>query len=216
MHLHGGARAPERIESSMTASAGAHSPHTDVVRVPVVGASRERLQDVGLLIGTEMPNVGLPIPHYRGSVVEGYTLPFVCFSRVVVRTAQVHERGCDVHWLERHVRMTQIFLGLGDAPFAMVLGKPSHGSALPDPSSLRAYVFPPGHGVMLHLGTWHEFPMVIERPVTVLTISSEEVVEALSRARVPAELDANDVLKIDVVERLGVRVIADISRSGSV
>src|SRR4051812_26020628 len=104
------------------------------VRVPVVDATRENIADYGLLIGLDVPNAGLAIPFYKGSVIEGHNLPFVCNGRAVVRTAQIHKRANEVRWLERHMRMTQLFVGLGDAPFVMVLGKPTHksGASAPD------------------------------------------------------------------------------------
>ena len=37
-----------------------------------------------------------------------------------------------------------------------------------------------GHGIMIHQGTWHDFPLCVKEPVTVLTANSPEVVEALA------------------------------------
>jgi hypothetical protein len=65
------------------------------------------------------------------------------------------------------------------------------------------FVFPPGHGIMLHRGTWHDFPMAIDRPVTVLTANSEEVIAALTSQKDPDEMDRGDVYKIDMVRRTG-------------
>src|SRR4051794_24111684 len=100
------------------------------IRVPVIDGTRESLADYGLFIGTDVPNAGLAIPFYKGSVIEGHNLPFVCNGRAVVRTAQIHKRSNDVRWLERHLRMTQLFIGLGSAPFVMVLGKPTHARGM--------------------------------------------------------------------------------------
>lgn len=182
------------------------------LRLPLVDATRDNVADYGIYIGTDVPNAGLSIPFYKGSVIEGHNLPFVCHGRAVVRTAQIHKRPNEVTWLERHMRMTQLFVGLGDAPFVMVLGKPTHasGSALPDPSTVKAFKIAPGHGIMIHEGTWHDFPMAYGPPVTVLTMNSEEVVLALASAKAAAELDAGDVYKIDVLRRLGVRLVAEI------
>ena len=133
-------------------------------------------------------------------------LPFLYHGKAVVRTARIHPRQGEVTWLERHLRMTQLFVGLGDAPLAMVLGKPNHahGDVVPAIEDVVAFVLPPGHGVLIHAGTWHDFPMAIDRPVTVLTANSEEVVEALAAQKTPAEMDEGDVYKIDVRKRTGV------------
>src|SRR4051812_11590175 len=105
-------------------------PPIPTLPVPVLDATRENLADYGLFIGLDVPNAGLAIPFYKGSVIEGHNLPFVCHGRAVVRTAQIHKRSNEVRWLERHMRMTQLFLGLGAAPFVMVLGKPTQARGM--------------------------------------------------------------------------------------
>jgi hypothetical protein len=67
---------------------------------------------------------------------------------------------------------------------------------------------PPGHGIMIHKGTWHDFPLAIGRPVTCLTANSEKVVKALASMKEPAEMNHGDVEKIEVKKRLGVQVFA--------
>lgn len=103
------------------------------------------------------------------------------------------------------MRMTQLFVGLGDAPLVMVLGKPTHqrGMDVPDLSDVRAFVLPPGHGIMIHTGTWHDFPMAVDRPVTVLTANSAEVVQALANQKEAEEMDDGDVRKIDILRHTG-------------
>jgi ureidoglycolate lyase len=182
------------------------------VAVPVVDATRDNLADYGLFIGLDVPNSGLAIPFYKGSVIEGHNLPFLCHGRAVVRTAQIHKRSNEVRWLERHMRMTQLFIGLGGAPFVMVLGKPTQerGMALPDLDTVKAFKLPPGHGVMIHEGTWHDFPMAWDNPVTVLTMNSEEVVAALASAKSADEMDTGDVFKIDIARRMGRQLLVGI------
>jgi ureidoglycolate lyase len=170
--------------------------------VPVVPATRDNTAKYGVLIGTDVPVAGLGIPFYQGAVEEGHNLPFEYHGAAVVRTARIHPRPGDVVWLERHGRMTQLFVGLGDVPMAMVLGQPTDGP-MPDLASVVAFVFPPGHGIMIHKGTWHDFPLALNRPVTVLVLNSAEVVEALASQKTPAEMDRGDVYKIAVANRLG-------------
>lgn len=174
----------------------------DVILVPVVKATRENTAAYGQFIGTDVPAAGLAIPFYKGAVEEGHNLPFQCHGQAVVRTARIHPRSPDVVWLEQHKRMTQVFIGLGDAPLAMVLGKPSD-TPTPNLADVVCFVFPPAHGIMLHERTWHEFPLAVDRPVTVLTMNSAEVVEALASQAAPDEMDRGDVYKIDIKKRTG-------------
>lgn len=176
-----------------------------IVNVPVIQATRENIADYGLFIGAELPEAGLSIPFYKGSVEEGYNIPFEYNGKAVVRTARISKRSGDIIWLERHMDMTQLFVGLGDQPFAMVLGKPNHkeGKDVPDLEQVKCFVLPPGHGVMIWKGTWHDFPMCVKDPVTVLTANSEEVVKALASQKTPDEMNNGDVYKIDIKKRTG-------------
>ncbi|WP_455383886.1 ureidoglycolate lyase [Acidihalobacter prosperus] len=176
------------------------------VDVPLLDATLENTAAYGLMIGDSVHRPGLSIPFYKGSVEEGENLDFVYNERAVVRTARISHRSPEITWLERHVRMTQIFVGLGSSPFAMVLGKPNleSGARVPDLEDVVAFRIPAGHGIMIHRGTWHDFPMAFEgQPVTVLTMNSEEVVKALAAAKEPADMDTGDVYKIDIEKHTG-------------
>lgn len=158
------------------------------------------------MIGGQVYRPGLSIPFYQGSVEEGQNLDFEYTGRAVVRTARISYRNPEVTWLERHLRMTQIFVGLGNAPFAMLLGKPNHlqGESVPRLEDVKAFRIPAGHGVMIHVGIWHDFPMAFaEQPTTVLTMNSDEVVTALASAKTAEEMDDGDVYKIDIRRRTG-------------
>jgi ureidoglycolate lyase len=182
------------------------------IEVPVIDATRENVKEYGLLIGTDVPNAGLTIPFYKGSVEEGHNIPFVCNGNAVIRSARISRRAPEVNWLERHMEMTQLFIGLGDQPFAMVLGKPNHeqGGEVPDLTEVKCFVFPPGHGVMIHKGTWHDFPLCVKEPVTVITANSPEVVVALSSMKTPDEMNHGDVFKIDIKKRTGKQLVANV------
>lgn len=123
--------------------------------IPVIKATTENTRNYGFFIGTDVPNSGLTIPFYKGAVEEGHNIPFKYHEKAVARTAKIHPRSGNVIWLERHLRMTQIFVGLGDAPFGMVLGKPNHSSNknTPDAEEITGFIFQPGHGIMIHEGT---------------------------------------------------------------
>ncbi len=177
----------------------------DVV-LNLVEATPENTKSVGMFLGTDVPNAGLSIPFYKGSVQEGHNIPFEYEGKAVIRTAQIRPRSGSVIWLERHMRMTQLFLGLGTTPFVMVLAPPNERET-PDLEKAVAYRIPGGHGILIHKGTWHDFPMAIQDPVTVLTANSEEVVKALASMKEPREMDHGDVFKVDLQKRLGRTVV---------
>jgi ureidoglycolate lyase len=183
-----------------------------VQHLRIVEASSESLAGYGVFIGTTPQDPALPIPFYGGQVIEGQCLPFSSDASVVVRTARVNRRDPEVVWLERHLHMTQLFVGLGSTPFVVTLGKPTHrdGGALPNLDDVRAFLVPGGHGVLLEAGTWHDFPMAVEEPVTIMTLTSAEIVAALAQTREPAEIDAGDVLKIHVGRRMRTRFVVDL------
>ncbi|MEY2342835.1 ureidoglycolate lyase [Acidithiobacillus sp. IBUN Pt1247-S3] len=177
-----------------------------IVDVPLVDATEESLKEYGVMISEAVYAPGLTIPFYQGSVEEGQNLDFVYTGKAVIRTARISHRSPEITWLERHGRMSQIFVGLGSSPFAMVLGKPNHlqGENVPRLEDVKAFRIPAGHGLMIHVGTWHDFPMAfVERPVTVLTMNSDEVVTALASAQSADEMDTGDVYKIDIQRRTG-------------
>lgn len=188
------------------------TPNLTPRKIRVVRATPENIAEYGMFIGTDVPNAGLTIPFYKGTVEEGQNLPFVCHGKAVVRTARIHPRSGDIKWMERHMRMTQLFIGLGDSEMAMVLGKPNHaaGKNEPDAEDIVGFIFPAGHGVMIHAGTWHDFPMSTGKPVTVLTMNSEEVVEALKSQPEPAEMDRGDVYKIAYADRTGINLTVEL------
>lgn len=183
--------------------------------IPLVWATAATIEPFGVLLGgEEVPNAGSPIPFYRNEVIEGGNLDFQYRGRAVIRCARILPGGrTQVRWLERHLHMTQIFIPLGTEPFAMVLAPPNHetGALLPDLNRVTAFAFPPGHGLMLHIGTWHDFPLAPRGPITVLTMNSEEVVAALQAVREPQEMDGNDIYKVDIPARTGVRLRVDLT-----
>ncbi|CAF0985331.1 unnamed protein product [Rotaria sp. Silwood1] len=162
-------------------------------------------------------NQGLTIPFYKSTVIEGNNFEFDCRPPATCRTAEIlFNPNKETKWLERHMHLTQAFIGIGGKePFMMVLGKPTHNrtdlteeqKALPDLNNVKAFIIPPGCGLILKKGTWHDFPVSLGNPVTILTFNSAEVVEALAAMREPGEmLGQGDIYKIDLQKRLGVKI----------
>jgi ureidoglycolate lyase len=174
--------------------------------LPLVEATPETVAPFGTLVGTEV-SADIDIPYYPGRVIEGGDIGFRYRGNATIRTAQVlpGERP-NVAWLERHMHLTQLFAAIAGGSYVMVLAPPNHEADghLPDLDAAIALRFPPASVLLLHIGTWHDFPIAVDRPVTFLIANSEEVVEALRTAGSPRELDQGDVLKVSLLDRLGV------------
>jgi ureidoglycolate lyase len=85
----------------------------------------------------------------------------------------------------------------------MVLGRSGSDPSLPDLSTIQAFLFPPGHGLMLWQHIWHDFPMAVKDPVTIFTMNSAEVVEALASQNAPEDMNTGDVFKINLHNHTG-------------
>ncbi|MDX2270973.1 MAG: ureidoglycolate lyase [Cyanobacteriota bacterium] len=179
-----------------------------VVNIPVVDATHENVKPYGQLFGDDVAKPGLGIPFYAGRVLEGENIDFVYHGQAVIRTAKILPGYPPLLWLERHLRMTQLFVGLGSEPFIMVMAPPNHeqGKNQPDLDQVMALRFPPGHALLIHQGTWHDFPIACERPVVIMTANSDEVVTALAEMGTAAEMDQGDVFKISLRQRLGTEI----------
>jgi ureidoglycolate lyase len=119
--------------------------------------SFEEIEDgYGTIIGvaSAQKNQGLTIPFYKSTVIEGKNFDFQCRPPITCRTAEIHlKENNETLWLERHMYLTQVFIGIGaKEPFMMVLGKPTHDrtdltdeqKALPDLNNVKAFIIPPG------------------------------------------------------------------------
>jgi len=168
--------------------------------IPIVEATRENISEYGTYIdeGTPINQGSMTIPFYQGEVEEGKNLDVHCNSFPKLRTARLKSTRTNIYWLERHMNLTQLFVGIGKNDFVVVLGKPTHPSMLPDISSVKAFRIPAGYGILLHLGTWHDFPFAYNEPVTVLTLNSDEVINALGSLETAREMNEGDVFKIDL------------------
>jgi ureidoglycolate lyase len=175
-----------------------------VIEVPVVDATPESVAPFGVLVREDV-TPAMDIPYYQGRVIEGGDLGFQYNGRACLRTAQVLPGDTTVAWLERHLLLTQLFVGLGGNEFSMILTPPNHdaGAELPDLSAAVTLRLPPSSALLLHRGTWHDFPLATGGPVTLLIANSQEVVDALQAAGHPRELQEGDVRKVSLPDRFG-------------
>jgi ureidoglycolate lyase len=187
---------------------------TQVIQIPVIDATPENVKPYGHLLGDDVSKPGLGIPFYQERVIEGENIDFSYRGTATFRTAKIMPGYPHIMWLERHMHMTQMFIALGQSPFIMVLAAPNHHNDndenLPDLNQVQALRFPAGHGLLLHLGTWHDFPIACEQPVVILTANSDEVVTALSEMKEPGEMNQGDVYKIHLPKRLGCEIQLDV------
>ena len=68
--------------------------------------------------------------------------------------------------------------------------------ALPDLSRLEALILPPGCGIIIKKGTWHDFPVSCGPPITVFIINTKEVVTALATMPQAAPMKHGDIFKL--------------------
>ncbi|MGF1933606.1 MAG: ureidoglycolate lyase [Nostoc sp. ChiQUE02] len=185
---------------------------TQILKIPVIEANTENIKPYGHLLGDDVSKPGLGIPFYQERVLEGENIDFTYRGTATFRTAKIMPGYPPIVWLERHIHMTQMFIGMGQSPFIMVLASPNHDNdeTLPDLNQVKALRFPPGYGLLLHIGTWHDFPIACDRSVIILTANSDEVVTALSQMQTPDEMNQGDVYKISLPKRLGYTIQLDI------
>jgi len=132
------------------------SSNESIFHVPTY--SYEGIEDgYGTIIGVEsaQKTQGLTIPFYNKTVIEGKNFDFHCRPPATCRTAEIRlKENNETLWLERHMELTQLFIGLGaKESFLMVLGKPTHDredlndeqKTLPDLSNVKAFIIPPGN-----------------------------------------------------------------------
>jgi ureidoglycolate lyase len=183
----------------------------NTIELKPIPANSETTREFGTFIGEEINQGEIIIPFYKNSVEEGDNFKFQYRDRVVLRTVRIHPSGYEVRWLERHMHLTQLFVGIGQSPFLMVLSPPTNSTpALPEDlpclDEVTCFSFSPGTGIILDLGVWHDFPLAISAPVTCLTANSAEVVEALQKIEEPQEMNFGDIYKISLVGRFGTTV----------
>ena len=126
--------------------------------------------------------------------------------------ARVHPRPLEVIWMERHFKHTQAFLPLNAKPWCAVLAPPT-ASDLPDLAQARAFHFAGDCGLLMHVGTWHEFPFALEVTADMVVVLRNETnrnLEAISDGEAVGE----DLEKRHIAKRFGVSLV--IRRSAGV
>ncbi len=112
-----------------------------------------------------------------------------------------------VHFLERHVELTQTFVPLAGHPFILAVAPPDcrEEDGIPALDEVHAFFVPGDVAVNLHRGTWHEPPFPLVDGALTLYTSHRALTQGLQ-----SELDERggihklDVEKRNITERRGV------------
>jgi ureidoglycolate lyase len=172
-----------------------------VSQLEVEAATAANVAPYGVLFGVQ-PDSPPRHSSFYGDAVELWS-PGVFRSDqdTCLSLARVHPRTNEVVWMERHFKHTQTFVPLGGAPFVVVLGAPTEGSA-PDPRTVRALRFDGSAALMMHIGTWHEFPFAIAGSADMLVVLRNETNRDLE-LRDNDEAVGGDLEKRNMRARLG-------------
>lgn len=186
----------------------------EVISLKPILATAENTSEYGFYIGEKTSSERLSIPFY-GHIEEGINIPFKYHKKAVLRTAKIHPTNAPIIWLERHMKLTQIFIGLGSSEYILVLGLPTHdydtdANGAPDFRNLVAFRFAAGTGLLLNIGVWHDFPRAIDKPVSCITANSEEVIVALTSISAPREMNDGDVYKISIPDRFSKQIVLEV------
>lgn len=180
--------------------------------IELVLATKENTKNVGWLItdGEHSIEEEVSIPFYA-TVKEGRNFDNADWKdQPVVRQSNIKWRDdFIISWMERHMEMTQGFLLVGKAPGLLVLGEPTHERddlsederCWPDPTRMKGYIIPPGCGIIIKKGVWHDFPVSVGPDLTVFIINTKEVVDALMSMKEPAPMNFGDCYKVRMADR---------------
>jgi ureidoglycolate lyase len=166
-------------------------------RLPIESATPKSVAPFGTLVAPDAARPARTSVFYGDAVELWAQDRFVSDADTCLSVARVHPRPNEVVWMERHFKHTQTFVSLGGGPFVMVLGAPTPGSA-PDPSDVRALFFDGQAGLMMHIGTWHEFPFAIDQATDLLVILRNETNRNL-------DVSKNDEVEGDDLEKRNMR-----------
>jgi len=150
---------------------------------------------------------GRPVTRTRfyGNAVELMEKPaFMSDADTCLSLARVHPRPLEVTWLERHFKHTQVFLPLNALPWCAVLAPPTQGD-LPDVAQARAFCFAGDCGLLMHVGTWHEFPFAFDAPTDMVVVLRNETNRNLDAVS-DGEAVGEDLEKRNIAKRFGVRL----------
>ncbi|WP_394727857.1 ureidoglycolate lyase [Altererythrobacter sp. GH1-8] len=175
-----------------------------ICKLDPIAANRDNFAPFGRLIEPD-ERPGRQTSFYNDAV-DLWDVPGMVTDReACIAVARVRPRPRSVIWLERHFQHTQVFMPLNGAPFFMVLAPPNEES-LPDPDKVVAFAFDGTKGVMLDIGTWHEFPFAAAGDVDFAIFLREELHSDLEQIE-NGEAMGGDLEKRNIQTRLGLEFV---------
>jgi ureidoglycolate lyase len=164
-------------------------------------ATPEAIAPFGTLLSPDADAPVIRSPFYGDSVAIRKPGRFVGDDTLEISVASIAARPRRVSWMERHFLHTQSFFPLGGTPFAMVLAPPG-AAEMPDLDAARAFLFDGSAGLMLHLGTWHEFPFAARDTAQICILIRRDTARDLTMVQ-GNEARGPDLDKKDIVARAG-------------
>ncbi len=144
--------------------------------------------------------------HFYNDAVAVWDIPgMVTDEEATISVARTRPRPMSVIWMERHFKHTQVFMPVNGEPFHLVVAPPNEKN-VPDIEAVCAFAFDGKAGVMLDLGTWHEFPFAIEHAADIAVFLRRET-NANLEAFENGEAIGGDLEKRNIQTRLGVEFV---------
>lgn len=178
----------------------------------LIDATAETVASFGALIGIGSRDASRATGFYDDSVRLFEAPRFVSDADTCFGLARVRRRPGTVQWMERHFKHTQAFLPLSCEPYVVVVAPPGEGP-LPDLAQAQALRFAGHTGFLMHIGTWHEFPFALAKPVDLLVVLRNETnrnLEAIENGEAVGE----DLEKRHILTRCAVTLRFDAGEDG--
>lgn len=174
------------------------------LQLTIEDATPAAIAPFGALVAAGV-SAGRPTRFYDDAVELYETPRFESDADTCLTVARILPRPAEVKFIERHFKHTQGFLPLNGAPYVVVVAPPTPAADVPELAALRAFRFGAGHGFLMHVGTWHEFPFAIDAPVDMVVVLRNETNRNLD-AVANGEAVGADLQKRNVAQRFGATV----------
>ena len=177
----------------------------DVRTINLETATPEALEEFGQILGPNENIAPMPIDFYNGTVKVRRVVDFISDDQTELTLITAQPRPNEVRWVERHFKHTQTFIPLSGAPFVVVMAPPTTGDELPELDSIKAFLFDGSAGFTMKIGTWHEFPFVVQDDTNLIVILRKEATDGLVLDNViQDEAQSPDLDKRDLLHRRNV------------
>lgn len=175
-----------------------------IFEIVLEDATPESVASFGELVAFEGGRPTSRTRFYADAVELAASPAFSSDADTCLSIARVHPRPLEVVWMERHFKHTQVFLPLNAQPYCVVLAPPGEGN-VPNLGKVRALRFEGDCGLLMHRGTWHEFPFALEATTDFVVVLRNETNRNLDAIE-GGEAIGEDLEKRNIGKRLGIRL----------